>query len=33
VGDVLNTSSNLLSKPEALEKQWLEWMQGEERAP
>jgi hypothetical protein len=33
VGDVLNTSQNVLSKPEALEKQWLEWMQGAERAP
>ena len=33
VGDVLNTSQNILSKPEALEKQWLEWMQGAERAP
>jgi hypothetical protein len=33
VGDVLNTSQNLLSKPEALEKQWLEWMQGAGRAP
>lgn len=31
--DVLNTSQNLLSRPEALEKQWLEWMQGAERAP
>lgn len=27
VGEVLNTSQHLLSKPEALEKQWLEWMQ------
>jgi hypothetical protein len=33
VGDILNTSQNILSKPEALEKQWLEWMQGAERAP
>lgn len=33
VGDVLNTSQNLFSKPEALEKQWLEWMQGLSRAP
>lgn len=31
--DVLNTSQNLLSRPEALEKQWLEWMQGAERTP
>jgi hypothetical protein len=31
--DVLNTSQNLMSKPEALEKQWLEWMQGAERTP
>ena len=27
VGDVLNTSQNLYSKPDALEKQWLEWVQ------
>jgi hypothetical protein len=32
-GDVLNTSQNLMSKPEALEKQWLEWLQGLERTP
>ena len=31
--DVLNTSQNLMSRPEALEKQWLEWMQGQERTP
>jgi hypothetical protein len=31
--DMLNTSQNLMSKPEALEKQWLEWMQGAERTP
>ena len=33
VGDVLNTSQNINSRPEALEKQWLEWMQGAGRAP
>ena len=33
VGDVLNTSQDILSKSEALEKQWLEWMQGVERTP
>ncbi len=33
VGDVLNTSQHLYSKPEALEKQWLEWMQDPSRAP
>jgi len=33
VGDVLNTSQSILSKPEALEKQWLEWMQGGESTP
>jgi hypothetical protein len=27
VGEVLNTSQHLFSKPEALEKQWLEWME------
>ena len=27
VGEVLNTSQNLFAKPEALEKQWLEWME------
>ena len=32
-GEVLNTSQDIHSKPEALEKQWLEWMQGAERAP
>jgi hypothetical protein len=33
VGDVLNTAQNVLSKPEALEKQWLEWMQEAAQAP
>jgi hypothetical protein len=31
--DVLNTSQSLMSRPEALETQWLEWMQGAERTP
>ncbi len=33
VGDILNLSQDIRSKPEALEKQWLEWMQGAERRP
>jgi hypothetical protein len=33
VGDVLNTSQNVHSKPEALEEQWRAWMQNVPRVP
>jgi len=33
VGEVLNTGQSLFSKPEPLEKQWLEWMESPSRAP
>ena len=33
VGDVLNTSQNVYSRPEALEEQWRAWMQNVPRVP